>query len=57
MKLKMTWMKSISCCGNIYTGKISIYKAEMDQINPLQNMVQFNNKTRQKKEDKGKKYF
>ena len=33
---------------NIYTGQISIDEAEMDQSNLLENMVQFNNKTRPK---------
>ena len=34
---------------NIYTGKISIDEDEMDQNNLLENMVEFNNKTRTKK--------
>ena len=41
---------------NTYTGKISIGKAEMNQSNLLENMVEFYNKTRPKaKKDKGKK--
>ena len=39
----------------IYTGEINIYEAEMDQRNLLENMVEFNEKSRpRKKEDKEK---
>ena len=31
---------------NIYTGKINIDEAEMDQRNLLKNIVEFNNKSR-----------
>ena len=41
---------------SIYTGKINIDEAEMDQTNLLKNMVKFNDKLNQKK-DKEKKYF
>ena len=34
---------------NIYTGKISIDEAEINQSNLLENVVEFNNKTRPKK--------
>ena len=41
---------------SIYAGIISIHEAEMDQINLLENMIKFNNKSRRKpKEVKGKK--
>ena len=40
---------------NIYTGKISIDEAKMDQSNLLGNMVEFNDKNRPKKEENGKK--
>ena len=41
---------------NIYTGKINIDEAEMDQSNLLDNMVKFNNKSKPKtKEGKAKK--
>ena len=36
---------------NIYNRKISIDEAKMDQSNLLENMVEFNNKTRPKKEE------
>ena len=40
----------------IYTGKISINDADMDQTNLLEKMVNFNNKSRPKtKEGKHKK--
>ena len=44
---------------NIYTGKISIDAAQMDQSNFLENMVQCDNKTRQNKKNvtKKRKYF
>ena len=43
---------------NIYAGKINIGAAEMNQSNLLENMVEFNNKTRpKKKKGKKKKYF
>ena len=39
---------------SIYTGKITIGEAEIDQSNLLKNMVEFNNKSRPKnKENKG----
>ena len=41
---------------SIYTGKINIDEAEMDQTNLLENMVKFNNKSKLKtKEGKVKK--
>ena len=43
---------------NIYTAKFSIAKAELGQINLLENIVEFHNKTRpKKKEDKEKKKY
>ena len=39
---------------NISTGKISIDRAEMDQNNLLENMIEFNDKTRPKKKKKKK---
>ena len=43
---------------SIYTGKINIDEAEMDQTNLLENMVYFDNKSRPKnKTGKGKKTF
>ena len=44
---------------SIYTGKENVDKAEMDQNNLLENMVNFNNKSRpkSKKEVRLKKYF
>ena len=44
---------------NIYTGKISIDAAQIDQSNFLENMVQCDNKTRQNKKNvtKKRKYF
>ena len=43
---------------NIYTGKINIDEAEMDQNNLLENMVEFNEISRpRKKEDKEKKKY
>ena len=32
--------------GSIFTGKINIDEAEMDQSNLIENMVKFNNKSR-----------
>ena len=41
---------------SIYTGKISIDEAEMDQTSLLESIVKFNNKSRPRsKEDKDKK--
>ena len=41
---------------NIYTAKINIDEPKMDQSNLLENIVEFNNKSRAKnKEDKDKK--
>ena len=41
---------------SMFAGKISIYKAEMDQTNLLENIIKFNNKSRPKtKEGKDKK--
>ena len=41
---------------SIYTGKIAIDKAEKDQNNLLEKMVEFNDKSRPKSKDgKGKK--
>ena len=41
---------------NVYSGKISIHKNDMDQTNLLKNMVKFSNKSRPKtKEGKDKK--
>ena len=43
---------------SIYTGKTNIDKAEMDQRNILENMIQFNNKFRPRpKKDKEKKRY
>ena len=42
---------------NVYTGKISIDKADMDQSNLPENMLEFNNKTRPGKYDKDKKKY
>ena len=43
---------------SIYTGKINIDKAVMDQANVLENMVKFDNKSRLKtKEGKDKKFL
>ena len=43
---------------SIYTGKINRDESEMDQSNLLENMVEFNNKSRLKeKEGKAKKNF
>ena len=43
---------------NIYTGKINIDEAEMDQSSLLENMVIFNNKSIPRlKEEKEKKRF
>ena len=43
---------------SIYTGKIKIDEAEMDQRNLLENVVEFNEKSRsRKKEDKEKKKY
>ena len=39
----------ISSGNSVYTGKINIYEAEMDQSNPIKNMVEFTNKCRPKK--------
>ena len=36
---------------SIYTGKTAIVESETDQSNLLENMVQFNNKSRPKKKD------
>ena len=36
---------------NIYTGKINIDEAEMDQTNLLENMVEFNDKSRPKSKE------
>ena len=44
----------ISFFESIYTGKITIDAAEEDQRNLLENMVKFNNKSRQKNKE-GKK--
>ena len=33
---------------SIYSGKINIHKAQMDQTNLVENMVKFNNKSRPK---------
>ena len=41
---------TISFGDNNYTGKIRINEAEMNESNFLERMVQFNNKTRTKKE-------
>ena len=40
---------------NIYTGKISIDEADMDQSNLLENMVKFNNKSKPKQKKKVRK--
>ena len=41
---------------NIYTGKITINKADRDQSNVLENMIEFNNRSRsQSIEAKGRK--
>ena len=40
-----------SFCKSIYTGKINIEKAEIDQTNLSENMVNFNNETRQKSKE------
>ena len=41
---------------NIYTGKINIDEAEMDQNNQLENMMEFNDKSiPRSKEGSGKK--
>ena len=41
---------------SIYTSKISMDEAELDQTNLLENMVKFNNKSKPRsKEDKDKK--
>ena len=45
----------ISFGDNIYNGKISIDEAEMNKGNLLENMLQFKNEARPKKEDKEKK--
>ena len=43
---------------SIYTGKIKIDEAEMDQRNLLENVVEFNEKSRsRKKEDQEKKKY
>ena len=58
MKLKngIKFERIRSIADNIYTGKISIDEAEMDQTNLLENMEKFNNKSRStSKEDKNKK--
>ena len=34
---------------SIYTGKLNMDKAELDQTNLLENMVKFNNKPRPKR--------
>ena len=49
--------ETIKSFGNsIYTGKINIDEAEMDQTNLLENMVKFKNKSKPKtKEGKNKK--
>ena len=39
---------------NVYTRKINLDEARMDQSNLLENMVKFNTKLDQKKEDKEK---
>ena len=39
---------------NVYTRKINLDEARMDQRNLLENMVKFNTKLDQKKEDKEK---
>ena len=42
--------------GSLYTGKISIDETEIDQINRLENILKFNNKSKPKtKEGKDKK--
>ena len=41
---------------NIYTGKITINKVDRDQSNVLENMIEFNNRSRsQSIEGKGRK--
>ena len=43
---------------SIFTGKINIDEAEMDQSNLIENMVKFDNKSRSRsKEDKEKKRY
>ena len=43
---------------SIFTGKINIDEAEMDQSNLIENMVKFDNKSRSRsKEDKKKKRY
>ena len=43
---------------SIFTGKINIDEAEMDQSNLIENMVKFNNKSRSRsKEDKEKNRY
>ena len=46
---------------SIFIGKVNINEAEMDQTNLLENMVEFNDKSRSKKKKKEekekKKYF
>ena len=45
---------------NIYTGKINIDEAEMDQSNLFKNIVEFNNKSRPRTtegKDKKKRYL
>ena len=43
----MTFSKKLSSFGdNIYTGKININEADMDQTNLLENMVEFKSKSR-----------
>ena len=44
---------------NIHTGKTSIDEAKTNQSNLLESMIEFNNKTRLKKEEmlENKKYF
>ena len=49
-----------SFSGNSYSGKISIDEADMDQSNLLENMVEFNNKSRPiitESNNKKKKYL
>ena len=52
-------LKTIRSFGeSIYTGKINIDEAEMDQTNLLENTVNFSNKCRRKnKKIRLKKYF
>ena len=58
-KIKLKKKKCIydSFGDNTYTGKISIDKADMDQSNLSENMLELNNKTRPRKYDKEKKKY